>query len=153
MEEACCFYRCVSVIVRLCNHVDLFYPTLELLEVMVILENGSALVTTYNYNGSRDGVLVKAKPNKGYKELLKLIIESKEKYMPRVVIRGYNVRGGGLYVNGEIYVTIDYNFYLKHATRYENPKGSLIGGVDVNTNRINLVIVDEKGNLRDYKTF
>jgi hypothetical protein len=57
MEEACCFYRCVSVLVRLCNHVDLFYPTLELLEVMVILENGSALVTTYNYNGSRDGML------------------------------------------------------------------------------------------------
>jgi len=50
-------------------------------------------------------------------------------------------------------VVIDYSFYLKHAMRYEGPKGSLIGGVDVNTDRINLAVIDEKGNLRDCKTF
>jgi len=121
--------------------------------VIRILEDGSALVTTYSYDSSKDRVLIKAKPNKGYEELLKLVVESKEKYMPRVVVRGYNVRNDKLYVSGEIHVTIDYNFYLKHTTRYGEPKGSLIGGVDVNSDRINLAIVDEKGNLRDCKTF
>jgi hypothetical protein len=121
--------------------------------VIKILEDGSALVTTYSYDGSKDRVLVKAKPNKGYGRLLKLVVESKEKYMPRVVVRGYNIRGGELYVSGEIHVTIGYDFYLKHMTRYREPKGGLIGGVDVNTDRINLAIIDEKGDLRDYKTF
>jgi len=121
--------------------------------VIRILEDGSALVTTYSYDGSKDRVLVKAKPNKGYGRLLKPVVESKEKYMPRVVVRGYNIRGGELYVNGEIHVTIGYDFYLKHVTRYREPKGGLIGGVDVNTDRINLAIIDEKGDLRDYKTF
>jgi hypothetical protein len=121
--------------------------------VIRILEDGSALVTTYSYDGSKDRVLIKAKPNKDFKELLKLVIESKEKYMPRVVIRGYNVRGGELYVNGEIHVTIGYDFYLEHMARYREPRGNLVGGVDVNTDRINLAIIDEKGNLRDHKTF
>jgi hypothetical protein len=121
--------------------------------VIRVLEDGSALVTTYSYDGSKDRVLVKAKPNKGYEKLLKLVVESKEKYMPRVVIRGCNARDGKLYVSGEIHVTIGYDFYLKYMTRCREPKGGLIGGVDVNTDRINLAIIDEKGNLRDYKTF
>jgi hypothetical protein len=121
--------------------------------VIKVLEDGSALVTTYSYDGSKDRVLIKSKPNKGHGELLKLVVESKEKYMPRVMIRGYNIRDGKLYVSGEIHVIIDYSFYLKHMTRYREPRGGLIGGVDVNTDRINLAIIDEKGNLRDYKTF
>jgi len=121
--------------------------------VIRVLEDGSTLITTYSYDGSKDRVLVEAKPNKGYKELLKHVVNSKEKYMPRVIVRGYNVRDGELHVSGEIHVVIDYSFYLKHAMRYEEPKGSLIGGVDVNTDRINLAIIDEKGNLRDRKTF
>ena len=121
--------------------------------VIKVLEDGSALVTTYSYDSSKDRVLVKTKPNKGYGELLKLVVESKEKYMPRVVVRGYNIRNGKPYVSGEIQVTIGYDFYLKHMTRYREPKGGLIGGVDVNTDRINLAVIDEKGNLRDCKTF
>jgi hypothetical protein len=121
--------------------------------VIRILEDGSALVTTYSYDGSKDRVLVKSKPNRGHGELLKLVVESKEKYMPRVVIRGHNVRDGELYVNGEIHVTIGYDFYLKHMARYREPRGNLVGGIDVNADRINLAIIDEKGDLRDYKTF
>jgi len=86
-------------------------------------------------------------------ELLKRVAEFKEKYMPRVVIKGYNTRNNTLYIHGEIHVSVSYDFYLKHATRYREPVGNLIGGVDVNVDRINLAIIDEKGNLRDYKTF
>jgi hypothetical protein len=121
--------------------------------VIRVLGDDTILVTTYSYDGSKDRVLIKAKPDRGHGELLKLVVESKEKYMPRVVVRGYNIRNGKPYVSGEIHVTIGYDFYLKHMTRHREPKGSLIGGVDVNTDRINLAIIDEKGNLRDYKTF
>ncbi len=121
--------------------------------VIRVYEDGSALVTTYGYDGSKDRILVRAKPNKGNKELLENIIKSKEKYMPRVVVRDYGVRNSKLYVRGEIHVSISYDFYLKHAKKYTEPKGSLIGGVDANTDRINLVIIDENGKLRDKKTF
>jgi hypothetical protein len=121
--------------------------------VIRVLGDDTILVTTYSYDSSKDRVLIKAKPNRGHGELLKLVVESKEKYMPRVVVREYNIRNGKPYVSGEIHVTISYDFYLKHMTRHREPKGSLIGGVDVNTDRINLAIIDEKGNLRDYKTF
>ena len=121
--------------------------------VIRVSEDGSALITTCSYNGSKDRVLVRAKPNRGYAKLLRFAVESREKYMPRVVVRGYNVRGGALYVHGEIHIVISYDFYLKHTTRFREPRGGLVGGVDVNADRINLAIVDEKGNLRDYKTF
>ncbi len=121
--------------------------------VIRVYEDGSALVTTYGYDGSKDRILVKARPHRGYKELLGRIVESKEKYMPRVVVRNYGVRSGKLYVRGEIHVSISYDFYLKHMKKYDEPKGNLIGGVDVNTDRINLAIIDENGRLRDKKTF
>ncbi len=121
--------------------------------VIRIYDDGSALITTYGYDGSKERILVKAKPNRGHVDILKLIVESREKYMPRVVVRGYNVRNGEFYVRGEIHVSVSYDFYLKHATRYREPRGSLVGGVDVNVDRINLAIVDKRGELRDYKTF
>jgi len=37
--------------------------------------------------------------------------------------------------------------------RYRESKSGLIGGIDVNVDRLNLAIIDEKENLRDYKTF
>jgi len=96
---------------------------------------------------------VKAKPNKGQAELLRRIIESKEKYMPKLIIRDYGVRSNRLYVKGEIHVTVSYDFYLKYVKRYSDPKDNLIGGVDVNSDRVNLAIIDKDGKLRDKKTF
>jgi len=121
--------------------------------VIRVFGDGSALATVYSFDESKDRVLIRAKPNRGQYELLRKIVESREKYMPRVVVRGYGVRDGELYVRGEIHVSISYDFYLKHAKRYGEPRGSLIGGVDVNTDRINLAIIDEDGMLRDRKTF
>ena len=121
--------------------------------VIRALEGGSTLITVYGYDGSKDRILVKAKPNKGQIELLGKVVKLKEKYMPKVVILDYGVRNNKLYVRGEIHITISYDFYLKHARRYDESKGNLIGGVDVNTDRINLAIVDRDGRLRDVKTF
>ncbi len=121
--------------------------------VIRVSEDGSTLITTYGYDGTKDRVFIRAKPNRGQAELLKLVVRSKEKYMPRVVIRGYNARNGMLYVHGEVHISVSYDFYLRHVTRYREPVGRLIGGVDVNVDRINLAIIDEKGDLRDCKTF
>ena len=121
--------------------------------VIRALEGGSTLITVYGYDGSKDRILVRAKPNKGQIELLGKVVKLKEKYMPKVVILDYGVRNNKLYVRGEIHITISYDFYLKHARRYDESKGNLIGGVDVNTDRINLAIVDRDGRLKDVKTF
>jgi len=50
-------------------------------------------------------------------------------------------------------LTIPLDFHYKHMTRYGGNYGSLYGGVDVNTDRINLAIVDKYGRLRDVRTF
>ena len=121
--------------------------------VIRVYDDGSASVTVYDYDGSKDRILVKAKPNRGQAELLEIVVESREKYMPKLVIRDYGIRESKPYVRGEIHVSISYDFYLRHMKKYNEPKGDLIGGVDVNTDRINLAIVDRNGKLRDVKTF
>ena len=73
--------------------------------------------------------------------------------MPKVIVKDYGLRKGKLYVKGEIHLSVSYDFYAKRAMKYNIPKGNLIGGVDVNTDRINLAIVDERCRLRDKKTF
>jgi len=45
------------------------------------------------------------------------------------------------------------NVYYEHMVRYRRNNGKLFGGVDVNTDRINLVIIDEDGELIDHRTF
>jgi len=70
-----------------------------------------------------------------------------------VVVKDYGVRKGKLWVHGEVQLTIPIDFYYKHITRYRKNSGRLYGGVDVNTERVNLAIVDSEGGLRDTYTF
>ncbi len=121
--------------------------------VIRVYGDTSVLITTYDYNGTKDRILLKTRPNRGYVELLKKVVEFKEKYMPRLIIRDYGIRNNRLYVTGEIHIAVSYSFYLSNVKRYSKPRGSLIGGVDVNSDRINLAIIDSEGRLRDIKTF
>jgi transposase len=73
--------------------------------------------------------------------------------MPRIYVKSWNVRSGRLYVRGELQVAISIDFYYKHMARARVNKGRLYAGVDVNIDRINLVIVDDDGRLRDTYTF
>ena len=110
-------------------------------------------ITTINYRGEAERIIVKPTMPKNYKLLLDKILEEKQKHTARVVIENYGFRKNKLWVNGEIQLTLPLDFYYKHMTRYRRNYGKLYGGVDVNTDRINLVIIDGKGNLRDTYTF
>jgi len=110
-------------------------------------------ITTIDYNGNSDRIIIKPTIPKNYVLLLDKILEERQKHTAKVVIKDYGVRKSRLWVHGEIQLTIPIDFYYKHMTRYRRNYGRLYGGVDVNADRINLAIVDKYGKLRDVKTF
>jgi len=110
-------------------------------------------ITTIRYNGSTGRVVVKPTVPGSYRQLLDAIITERVRYMGRVVVRNYGVRNNQLWVHGEIHMTVPLDVYYKYMTKHKRNGGKLFGGVDVNADRINLAIVDERGDLRDYKTF
>ena len=110
-------------------------------------------VTTVSYSGESYRDVIRPSVPRSYRALLSRVIEERQEYTGRVMVKGYGFRGNTLWVHGEVHITIPVGFYIKHSTSYREPKGNLIGGVDVNADRINLAVVDRNGNLRDYKTF
>jgi hypothetical protein len=110
-------------------------------------------ITTIRFDGAVDRVVVKPTIPRSYRELLDAIITEHIKYMGRVVVRDYGVRGNQLWVRGEVHVAIPLDVYYEHMARHKRNSGKLIGGVDVNSDRINLAIIDEEGELRDTRTF
>ncbi len=112
-----------------------------------------AWVTVFGYNGESQRIKLRITASKTYRSLLKALLEERQPYNPRVYIRSWNTRNGELYVRGELQIAIPLEFYYRHMARYRRNDGRLYAGVDVNTDRINLAIVDEKGELRDTYTF
>jgi hypothetical protein len=110
-------------------------------------------VTTIKYDGSIGRVVVKPTVSEDYRELIDAIYRERVKYMGRVVVRDYGVRNNRLWVHGEVQVTVPLDVYYKHMAKHRRNAGKLFGGVDVNTDRINLAIIDEEGRLIDHKTF
>jgi hypothetical protein len=110
-------------------------------------------ITTVDYNGDTCRDVLKPTIPKGYKPLLDRILEERQKYAGRVVVKDYGVRKDNLWVRGEIQITIPVDFYYKHIAKVRVNNGRLYGGVDVNVDRVNLAVVDEEGRLRDVKTF
>ncbi|MCC6056203.1 MAG: hypothetical protein LM583_05955, partial [Desulfurococcaceae archaeon] len=86
-------------------------------------------------------------------KLLNAILREKQPYMPRIYVKSWNARGGKLFVRGELQVAIPTDFYYKHMARARANNGKLYGGVDVNVDRVNLVVVDGDERLRDAYTF
>ncbi len=110
-------------------------------------------ITTIRFDGAVDRVVVKPTIPRNYKELLDAILTERIKYVGKVLIDGVGARGNQLWVHGEVQVTIPMDVYYEYMARHKKNSGKLIGGVDVNADRVNLAIVDEGGDLRDYKTF
>jgi hypothetical protein len=110
-------------------------------------------VTTIDYHKNTYRDIVKPTVPKNYRLLLDKILEERQEYTGRTIIKSYGTEGGNLWVQGEVQVTIPIDFHYEHMTRLRASAGSLYGGVDVNVDRLNLAIVDSGGNLRDMHTF
>jgi len=110
-------------------------------------------VTTVGFNGSISRVVLKPTIPRNYKELLDAILTRRIKYVGKVVIDGVGVRNNRLWVHGEVQITIPLDVYYEYMARHRRNAGKLVGGVDVNVDRINLAIVDRNGNLIGHKTF
>jgi hypothetical protein len=110
-------------------------------------------VTTVRYDGVIGRVIIKPTISKTYKELLDAILTGRVEYMGRVVIDGVGVRNNQLWVHGEVHITIPLDVYFEYMARHKKNSGKLIGGVDANTDRVNLAIIDEDGELIDHRTF
>jgi len=110
-------------------------------------------ITTIRYNGTISRAVIKPTVPRNYKQLLNAIITERVKYMGKVVIRDYGARDNQLWVHGEIHITVPMDVYYEHMSRHRRNAGKLFGGVDVNVDRINLVIINEDGELIDHKTF
>lgn len=112
-----------------------------------------AQVTVLNYTGESARIALKISASKNYRRLLEALLREKQPYNPRIYIKAWNIRGGKLYTRGELQMAVPLDFYYRHMTRFKMNHGKLYGGVDVNTDRINLAVVDAYGRLRDVKTF
>ncbi len=77
-------------------------------------------------------------------ELINHALNQELSYMAKIVFR-----------NGRIYLHISTptELYIKHFRKVDNdPNGNNIAGFDLNSDRINMVIVDRQGIIRDFKT-
>jgi len=110
-------------------------------------------VTTFNYTGESARIALKISSSKSYRKLLEALLREKQPYNPRIYIKTWNVRGGRIYLRGELQLAVPLEFYYRHMARFRRNCGKLYGGVDANTDRVNLAIVDAYGRLRDAKTF
>jgi hypothetical protein len=120
---------------------------------ITLKQNHEFHMTTVKFDGSVGRVVVKPTVTRNYRELLDTVITEHVKYMGRVVVRDYGVRGNQLWVRGEVHVTVPLDLYYEHMARHKKNSGKLFGGVDVNSDRLNLAIVDERGELIDHRTF
>jgi len=128
---------------------ELEYPSRSI----TLKPNHEFHVTTIKYNGTTSRVVIKPTIPRIYSELLDIILTGRVEYMGRVVIDGVGTRNNQLWLHGEIHITVPLDMYYEHMSRHKRNGGKLFGGVDVNTDRINLVIIDEDGELIDHRTF
>jgi hypothetical protein len=110
-------------------------------------------VTVFSYSRESTRIALRVSTSGAYRRLFEAILRWRQPCMPRIYVKSWNVRSGRLYVRGELQVAIPTDFYYKHMARASANNGKLYAGVDVNVDRISLVIVDGDGRLRDVYTF
>ncbi len=117
-----------------------------------IREDLSFRILTFDFEGNKTYGIIRPTIPKEWKPLLENLWFYMRPYYARVVLKQFGNRKGVLFIHGEIQVIVDYDFYLEVMKRYDQPKGKNVAGVDVNLDRMNIVIV-KNGELRDCKTF
>ncbi len=86
---------------------------------------------------------------KGYSRLVRVLVDKALRkevgYPARLYVTDYGDSLEHLY--GEIQVMVKYDLYLEVMKRHEKPPGENIAGIDVNIDRINLVVIDRNGDI------
>jgi len=94
---------------------------------------------------------------KGYKMLVNVLLQNSKKkeigYPARVVIKEYNAYSDRLYLYLKLQIMVPYTLYKEVMKKHDKPLSNLIAGIDVNTDRLNLAIINSKGVLKNKKTF
>jgi len=110
----------------------------------VRLEDTGLVRVRYPYDGS--WIILRAEFGQKYlpllRELVDLARQREVSYGARIVFRG-----GSIY----LHLSIPIKLYLKHFRKGE-AEGGLVGGFDLNSDRVNLVIIDGHGRIVDTRT-
>jgi len=120
---------------------------------ITLRRNYTVGVSVIGFNGEKEKIELSPTVSRNYMKLIDYVIEERIPYTGRVVLKGYGERRGVLWVNGRIDVTVPYSAYFEVMRKFKRNYGKLYGGVDVNSDRLNLAIVDGNGRLRDTYTF
>jgi len=94
-------------------------------------------------------IIIKPVIPKGYAGLVKVLIDEALRkevgYPARIYIKKYGNELRHLY--GEMQVMVKYDLYSEIMKRYNKPRGNNIAGLDVNVDRINLVVINRDGDV------
>ncbi len=106
-------------------------------------------VLVFDKDGASKKITIKPVIPKSYAKLIKTLVDRAHRkeigYPARVYIMNY---GDGLeHLYGEVQVMVKYNFYLEVMKKYDKPLGNNIAGVDVNVDRLNLVVINRDGDI------
>jgi len=116
-----------------------------------------AEILTFDKDKSSQRIMINVNIPKSYEKLIKTLLEKSERkeigYPARVIIKEYNAYSDRLRLYCELQIMVPYTLYKEVMKRHDKPLSDLIGGIDVNTDRLNLAIADSKGNLKNKKTF
>mgnify|MGYP000356629866 CR=1 FL=1 len=106
-------------------------------------------VLVFDNDKSSRKITIKPVIPKGYIKLVKTLVDKALKrevgYPARVYIRDYGDKLEYLY--GELQVMVKYDFYIEVMKKYDKPLGNNIAGVDVNVDRLNLVVINRSGDI------
>ena len=122
-----------------------------------LIDTHHVRVLTLDYDRKTRYVELELTIPKGWKKLVEILVERATKglvgYPARIVVKDYGIGKRGLHIHGELQVMVPYSLYLEVMKRYDKPRGDNIGGVDVNVDRLDAVVIDSYGNLLSYRTF
>jgi len=115
-------------------------------------------VLVYDYHLRSYGIELNVKVSKYYKKIINELINKAFSgeigYPARIYINDYGMGCDcNFHLYGEVQLMIPYNFYVQVMKRFDKSLGNNIAGIDVNVDRINLVIINEDEKLLDKKTF
>jgi len=122
-----------------------------------LTSSDKAEILVINHKRETERIVIDLRTPKGYRKILETLTEKalnrEMGYPARIAVKEYNFYPNNLHLYCSLQVMVPYNLYLETMRKYNKPLGNYVAGIDVNIDRLNLVIVDKYGELRDMRTF